>query len=581
MEVVSKDLQEDNYKKLIREQLQNADWKDSLELQIATMRLLTVRAQRYGDRKVFELYDSAYQSKLLNTLATALDWVDTSGSPDSLRVLDVLGLSKQCNGRMVPDLMAMRRALSSSSRKRLNTEPGADLMPRSGWLSDYLDYAHFNEAPISFHFFSALAILGLGMRRNVVFDRDAFEYWPNTYSFLIGPTAGRKSQAMGMAKAVGKFSRRLIESAQERHYSTTVGTGTDADPVYDHRPIFLPKEVSPQKLIEMLQVRINQENGFHYTNDSVGILMNDEVATLIGKTVKFSDDMIARLTDLYSAEDTGGRATITWGEHKMRNICFSFVFGSAPSWIKTSVTANMFQGGFLNRSVFVYRQYKGDIIPHPDILDPIAMHHLASALVPWSMINGPIVFYFEQNSEPRKWFDSWYSDNHPIKLEKIHTDKRLVSYLSRKQDHLCRMAMLLQISDNMGSAGLYESLGMVPIELQYLQQADRILTFEENYLPECFSWFGEMEDGEKTQMVLDAAQKVAKTLGCNEFTRGELTKMMANVGRGKRMTLTKEWMPHLDQLIELGHIEEFFPNNTGSGKRPWIRVLLNSDGGKA
>lgn len=556
--------------KSLFDEVRSPDWATSLEAQLSTFRSLMLRGTPKGDVKLFNFINEDDRVRLYSEMAERLGWESKAGLPNYLRIADVTAMVKTTNGREVPDILSIRRALVSNPKKRLIVEPGAELLPSEGWLSDYLDYAHDNEAPISYHFFCGLTMLGLGMRRNVVFDRNAFELWPNNYVFLIGPTAGRKSQAIGMAKTLGKKHNQLLTSTMEKKMVGKPGypKGTKTDPFYDYRPIYLPKECSPQKLLELLRVQLREEGSVFYTNDSVGLLANDEVATLIGKTVKFSDDMIARLTDLYSSEESAGRATLTYGEHQLRNICFSFIFGSAPSWIRTSVTTNMFQGGFLNRSIFVYRRYKGEIIPFPAVLDPITLSTLASALVPWTILSSPVSFYFPTGSAESKWFEEWYHYNHPMELEKRHQNGRLVNYLARKQDHLCRMAMLLQISASMGDAGVYERLGHVPIQLPYLEQADRILSFEEQFLPECFSWFGEMDEGDKLELVWAEILKLGDRYGW-EFERGKLTKAMSAAGRGKDLTLKKQFLPFFEQLEDMGRIETF----SKTGKRPWVRVL--------
>jgi len=561
------------YQKKLEDQLKHPNWPKEVDRQLETFRLMTAPIMQYGNQILLELLAENERRQVMTLMAQRLGWENGEG-PDWLRVYNVLHRKREINGKKVADVMGMRRALSAKSRQRKMDEAGSSILPTSGWLGRYLDYAHDNEAPISYHFFTGLAMFGLAMRKGVVFDRDAFEYNPNNYVFLVGPTAGRKSQAIIMAKILGKKHRQLVQSAQTDLYLKS-GTGDRNNPQYDYRSIFLSKECTPQSLVEQMQVKVEKdpETGIYLKNDSIGILMNDEVSNLIGSGVKQSDVMIAKLTDLYGGEDST-RSTLTHGSHVMTNVAFSFVFGSAPSWIKTSITQNMFQGGFLNRSIFVYRQYKGEIIPHASVLDPLALDQLASDLVPWSMINSQIIFRFDETTTAYNWFSDWYRKNHPMVLDKKYDNTKLIAYLARKQDHLCRLAMLLQISDNIQSAGDYERRGIVPIKTEYLEHADAILTFEEQFLPECFSWFGDMDAGDQTEFVWEQIKKLSRSYG-TEFARGRLTRHMSNAGRGKKLTLVKEFTPHLDQLMDMGKIETFYPR--GDAKRAWLRVLDPQD----
>src|SRR3989337_970443 len=78
-------------------------------------------------------------------------------------------------------------------------EPFLDLVPKRGWLHEYLQYTLWSEAPAALHFFVACSVLGAVVGRKAWFSKGYYKVYPNHQIILVAPTGKcRKTSALNL-----------------------------------------------------------------------------------------------------------------------------------------------------------------------------------------------------------------------------------------------------------------------------------------------------------------------------------------------------------------------------------------------
>jgi hypothetical protein len=365
--------------------------------------------------------------------------------------------------------MDVRRAIRSREPK-WDRHGHETLYPSDGWIGAYLLYAQDSEAPLAWHFWCAVATLGMVARRNFYWDRGRYILYLNHYLLIVGPTGLKKSTTMNQAMALLKLADQKVQDIRN-----------DKPPPF----YFSPDRVTPEALDAELSAwtKANPD-----AKDTICGLVNDEVATLLGKNVWGSDKLIHFLTAIYGGAASYRDASIGRGKREMKNIQVTALFGSTADWIRDSVTDEMLGGGFLGRCVIVPREDPHGIFPEPPPSDPVVMHTLAEALIPWISLSGLVEC--RRTKEATSWYEEWYLSNKAGKP----SDPRLEGWWNRKDDHLHKLAAILRIAELIASGeGAYEELiesRVLLVGLRTFHQAISILDVEENHLPKLLAQIG-------------------------------------------------------------------------------------------
>lgn len=331
---------------------------------------------------------------------------------------------------------------------------------KDSWMSSYLMYAQASEPPTAWHFWVGLSVIGAAARRNLYIDKNVYYIWPNLYLILVGSTTMKKSTCMNIGSGLLYRINHYLEKKN----------------VKDYRHIrIMPQRCTPERFINIMK-----SEELHETEDSivrkidtesVGVIFNSEMVLMLGKTTFHADHWIHLLTALYDSPDYFDGSTIGRGDEALRNVALTFVGGSTADWIRSSVTEDMFGGGFMGRCIFSRREDHRREYPEPEPLDPITASWLAEGLVEYSQM--PLQEFIRSPS----WIDyfgDWYHENRQV----VAPDVKMKGYFGRKPTHMEKVAMLIALSR-----------GRCTGKVEDLEMARVVLDREEKELPDCF---GEM-----------------------------------------------------------------------------------------
>lgn len=416
-------------------QIRSPAWARNTEAQTVTLR--TLRAD-------WEFLTAEQRDHLVAVVSETL-----KASPERVGKLLELG-----------ELQEIRRALRFTADRNHHRLANEHVYPREGWIGTYLLYAQGMEVPLAWHFWCALAVLGACMKRHFYLDMNNYYLWPNLYTMLIGPSGEGKSAAIAVAVDIVRRVNKLYEKRGVVEWRRVTVT---------------PQRCTPEKLINMIRTQkvIDQDSNdllVEHETDSTCFVVADEIVTLLGKSTFHSDQWIHILTALYTSPQRFDASTISRGNDELKNPTISCLFGSTADWIRTSVTDDMFSGGFMGRCVFVPRETADRDYPLADVLDPITANFLAEMLVEFT------------NCEPFEFLGSsgWWDLHHDLHIDSKRqaesSDQTMRGYYNRKVAHVLKVAMLMAIAEGRRTG-----------EPEDITKAVRIVEMEEFRLPECFS----------------------------------------------------------------------------------------------
>lgn len=298
-----------------------------------------------------------------------------------------------------------------------------EFLPTSGMLELYLRFTQGNEICPRFRFFSIIAATGAILKRKVWHQRSSYDLLPTTYPnpwiILVAPQGvGHKSAALRQAK-------KLVEALETELQPKTMSNKLT--------PEVLVKNLATQILPD---VKLTEEQTKFLKRPAQALLFSSELGTLLGKQ-KYNEGMIALLTDLYDCHNEWSSDTVMRGNQCMYDICLSIMAGSTPDWMQTMLPPDAFKGGFMSRLLLIgFPENWRKRIADPAPGDQLLKEELLANLTRIAKLEGEIKW----TPEAKSFFSYWYNNLEEPPFGPI------AAYLERKQDHLLRLAIIMEVA---------------------------------------------------------------------------------------------------------------------------------------
>ena len=461
--------------------IRSPNWMESRDAMVETFVALNEQMDSGLGKEVVE-------ATIVPVLAERLGWMDE-------RVIAVINMR---------EVVLVRRALKFDGQDKVRRSKDEEIYPYDGFIGDYLLWAQNMEVPLSYHFWLAVVGLGAACRRNYYLERGNTVLHLNHYVMLLGRSSLRKSVPLDALKPVIDRANEIVE---ERH---------DLFPD-DMKLVMLPSQATPQRLVQLLQCKRRARwgrPGFQ-ESEGIGLFLCDEMVSLIGKGVFGSSELIQNLTSWYSfGQGYWTRQTLARGEEKILNPTLSMVGCSTLDWLRTSVTEDMFKGGFLGRSMFVHRNWsatKDRVYSTSEPLDPVGIEPLASFLADVIVPpKGNRKRCIDLTQEAEEWHHHWYL-GHRVVLEAEAHDDKIDPFMGRWQNHMLKLAAILAVAQNPQEP---------EISLTLLKQAHSIIKDEEHRLPEIFALVEEGDDSRKVRRVREFLKRRGGVASRSDIMRG-------------------------------------------------------------
>lgn len=400
------------------------------------------------------------------------------------------------------ELTNLLQCTEAQLREKLSWHLPEEKWPETGWIADYLHYTRWQESPSLFHFWCAVAVIGAALRRDTYFDKGFYKVVPNHYVVLVAP-AGRCRRSVATRIAID-----LLRASEST--------------------LIITEKATPEALVEVLEFggTHEKESGRNLIKqDACGIVHAPELSVFLGRQT-YNEGLIAILTTLYDSPDHWEYLTRTKGKVKLQNVALSILGASAPDWLADSLPAVAFGGGFMSRIIFCYLEDTDRVVAFPKS-DPSEREMLVGGLRGIADCNGPVLM----TREALQWYEEWYIRTKDV----IPEDMKLSGYYERKQDHLIRLAICLNVAAGRG----------LEMNEVVLQDALRYLERIEPSLPAAFRQIGATSLGRDHERMLSQLMRAGGRIEMRSWIRMNTSWM------DKR-----RFIQAVDTLLGAGHIEK-------------------------
>ena len=341
-------------------------------------------------------------------------------------------------------------------------------MPRNftNWLSAYTDFTADSESPDDFHFWTGVATVAGALRRRVWIDMRKFQWTPNFYIILVGPPGvAAKSTSINSGM-------RLLRQVPGVHFG--------------------PPSITWQKLAESLAAAVDHMRLTLPSGEEMFIPMSCLTVAIseLGTFFKMEDQtMMDVLIDLWDGQQIPwAHATRTSGTTDIKNPWLNIIGCTTPSWLKENFPTHMINGGLTSRVIFIYGDRKRKLVAYPDEFLPDAAYaELESKLVAdlneIALMQGAI----QLTPAARVWGHDWYARHWNGPRPNHMTSDRYGGYLSRKQTHIHKLAIVL-------SAATSNALSVTD---RHLEEARILLETSEPHMLKVFESIGIVEEARR------------------------------------------------------------------------------------
>ena len=217
-----------------------------------------------------------------------------------------------------------------------------------GWLGDYLSVCGGNRVPGSFHLLSAMCALGTTVGRSGAVARSSFTLFPPQSILLLGNSGVGKSQALRLMRGV--ISRATVMKAGFTPRPTFyLGSGT-----------LTPRGLMQDWLEQQSTASLDFIEGVH---------VEGEIANLI--TARKGTENLTTWMIQVLEHDVVEDRTGTYGIVRIGGVTTCFALGSTLEYLRKSITADEFAGGFMHRFLLAYEEEQdyGKVEVKPDAKD--------------------------------------------------------------------------------------------------------------------------------------------------------------------------------------------------------------------
>ena len=343
------------------------------------------------------------------------------------------------------------------------------------FLEDYERWTADSESPPSYHVWGILTGAAACLQRKCWMKRGHSLIFPNLYTVLIGPSGGRKADAINRVRSL--LTRPGIN----------IPMGGDST----------TKEAIVRDMQECLDTvhegsAVRPHNSIAYVGNELIVLMGEH-----------NLEKAAFLTDLYDCPASWTYRTKSQGNILIDGVCPTILSASDLKWLPHIFTATMVEGGLFRRILFVVEYGAAKIIPDPGkiAVDRGLEGSILGTLENLKKMQGE--FKFE--GEAAEAYEGWYvserkladAGKHPMQASFIS------GYVYGKPTTLMKVCIILSALGGNSRR----------ISLENLEKAQALLGKLEENMPDVKKGLGTAKFAAEIEMVLGIIR-----------TRGSITK---------------------------------------------------------
>lgn len=289
------------------------------------------------------------------------------------------------------------------------------------WLTAFMNYSQFSEAPRHMHFWTGVSVLAGALRRRVWINQAYFKWLPNFYIILVAPPGiVSKSTTIGIGMNLLKRVPGIHFGPDIVTWQALLGAFGDSTEAFEYQSVLHPM--------------------------SALTLVSSEFGNLLDPTDK---GMVDLLVTLWDGLDHLEKRTKNSGNDSIQSPWINLIACTTPAWIAGNFPEYMIGGGFTSRCLFVYAEKKAQYVAYPGLAVPHDMTEVGDKLVAdLEHIAANVVGEYRLTDDAVAWGEQWYRKHYesprPVGLD----DERFGGYMARKQTHIHKLAMILAASSS-------------------------------------------------------------------------------------------------------------------------------------
>ncbi len=281
-------------------------------------------------------------------------------------------------------------------------------------LTAFEDYASFGEAPKRFNRWAGVSMVAGALRRKVWINMKRFYWFPNFYIVLVAPPGvATKSTTVDVSMNVLSLVPGIKFGPNNITWQQLATSFANAKEEFPFKEEYWPMSAITLKAREL------------------GSLLNPK-----------DPDLINLLIELWDGAAKYEKETKMSGNDLIICPWINIIGCTTPGWISDNIPVSALRGGFISRCIFLYAMEKEKKIAYVDENIPFdeekVQAALAADLTHISEMAGP----FTISKEAREWGRAWY-DKLWDGAKSNYSDDQVMGYLSRKQTHMHKLAMVL------------------------------------------------------------------------------------------------------------------------------------------
>lgn len=342
--------------------------------------------------------------------------------------------------------------------KPYNVDALDGMLPRPGFVTDFVNTGRGMESPTLFFVWNALWLISTVLKREAWLQWYPNKLWPNLYVLLVAPPAlCRKSSSMHIANRLLSELPSCLPSTVKAYAKTSqVITGKTT-------PEGLLTSLAPDQKVFMSTT----ESGSSMITVDKGsqIALNiSELAVFLGKQ-QYNSGLVTLLTDLFDCKDKDSEITRGNGLKPLRDIYVTLFGAITPEGMRTSIPDEAFGGGFMSRVVIAYQDTPTKIYPIPKPMPGYPVWQDLTFRLAWIAEHAKGEYYLTPEAESYydRWYRAWKASLFSVP-DNQHKDNRIDSLI-------LRVALLMRVQE-------YREGN--EITLENIQDARKLLEYTSN-----------------------------------------------------------------------------------------------------
>ena len=337
------------------------------------------------------------------------------------------------------------------------------------WLTSYVSYAGYTEAPKLNHFWSGVSAVAGALRRKVWIDHVYFQWTPCFYIIIVAkPGIVAKSTTADIAMDLLKEVPGINFGPDMATWQSLLPAFTAAAEAFEYQEVYHPM--------------------------SALTLVSSELGNLLDLR---NHDMVNLLITLWDGKKKIDKITKMSGNDTVEAPWINLIGCTTPSWIAQNMSGLTVEGGFTSRCVFVFAEKKERLNYWPKLSVPADILEVKQALIhDLEHIALNLVGEYEPTPEALHWMKGWYEETWTTRPEHLRSDKA-DGYIARRQTHLCKLAMVIAAS---------QRDEMVLTLDDFLLSNTMLISTEKTFL-QTFSMIGKTEETLQMEKLVEALRR--------------------------------------------------------------------------